>query len=343
MPSVLIMAGGKGERFWPASTQKCPKQYLPLTGSLPMIQETVIRVTELVGINNIFVVTTKDQLLLAESTLPTLPRENIITEPEGRNTGPCLAISISNIKQRLGSDEIIAVLPADHFIKDPKKFRNGLEMAFSLAASKDEIITFGIKPDRAETGYGYIAVEDREEVNVYQGLRFVEKPDSVTAMKYVTSGKYLWNSGMFVFKIQTFINKLRQCAVELYSGFLELENCTNELEVAEVYRRLPRTSIDYGLMEKLPSFLVIQGDYGWDDLGTWRALESTNIKDHNGNVFTGNAETIDVSDSIIYSTGKLVAAIGVQNLVIVDCEEATLVCHKDRVQDVKKLVEKLKT
>lgn len=342
MPSVLIMAGGVGERFWPASTPAYPKQYLPLTGNMPMILETVYRVKDLVGLERVFVITTEAQLALAKEILSCLPAENIIAEPEGRNTAPCLALSVAHIKQRHGSDEVVAVLPADHFIRDINKFQRSLDLAYETAKTNAEIVTFGIKPDRPETGYGYIAFGNELEPGIHQGLRFVEKPDYNTAKEYLENGQFLWNSGMFVFRVQTLIELLRQYAPELYQGYMDLENCRDSTKVADIYRCLPKTSIDYGLMEVIPSFLVIPGDYGWDDLGSWRALETIHPKDDYGNVVLGQAELLHVSNTTVFSNNKLVAAIGVENLIIVETDEATLVCPKDRVQEVKKLVEQIK-
>lgn len=342
MPSVLIMAGGVGERFWPASTTNCPKQFLPLTGNLPMILETIYRVKDLFGLNHIYIITTKAQLPLAKEILSILPTENIITEPEGRNTAPCLVLGVAHIKQKCGGDEVVAVLPSDHYIRDTQKYQESMKSALDLAEDRREIITYGIKPDRPETGYGYIAIGSEITQGVYQGLRFVEKPDYPTAEKYVRSGLFLWNSGMLIFQINTFVEKLKNHAPQLYKGFLDLKEEVDLRKVTAIYGRLPKTSIDYALMEKLPSFLVIPGTYGWDDLGTWRALETTNPKDNNGNISIGPTELIGVSESIIYTRDKLVAAIGVKNLVIVQCENATLVCAKDRLEDVKKIVEKIK-
>lgn len=343
MPSILIMAGGTGERFWPASSAVHPKQYLPLTGRQPMILETVYRVIDLVGPENIYVITTKAQLSKAQETLSVLPAVNILAEPEGRNTAPCLILSVSHIKRKRGKNEVLAVLPADHFIRDNGKFRESLALAFANAAIREEIITFGIKPDRPETGYGYIAIGPEVANGIYRGLKFVEKPDSLTAGHYVKSGGYLWNSGMFIFQIKTFIKMLKKYSPQLHQGFLELEKAKNGESIAAIYSSLPKTSIDYGLMEKLPSFSVIPGAYGWDDLGTWRSLETTCPKDINGNIIYGKGELIDVSNSIIHSSGKLIAVIGVKDLVIAESPEGILVCSKDRVQEVKHIAEKLKT
>lgn len=342
MPSVLILAGGVGERFWPVSTAANPKQFLPLTGNSPIILETINRVVPLVSSEKIYVVTTKTQLSLAYKILSDIPVENIIVEPEGRNTAACLILSLAYIKNKEGKDEIIAVLPSDHFIDDKEKFRESLLSAFTVAASKREIVTFGIKPDRPETGYGYIAIGAEIASGVYRGLKFVEKPDEQAALRYINNGGYLWNSGMFIFQINVFIELLKKYAPQLYQGFLGLEKAKGSEAVAGVYSQMPKTSIDYGLMEKLPSFLVIPGNFEWDDLGTWRSMEAIHPKDINGNIIDGKAEIINVTNSIIYARDKLIVAIGVKDLVIVESQEATLVCSKDRLGEVKQIVEKLK-
>lgn len=340
MPSILILAGGVGERFWPVSTAANPKQFLPLTGSSPMILETINRVVPLVSPEKIYVVTTKTQLSLAYKILSDLPVQNIIVEPEGRNTAACLILSLSYIKKKEGKDEVIAVLPSDHFIGDDQKFQTSLASSFAAATEQNEIVTFGIKPRRPETGYGYIAVGPELASGVYQGLKFVEKPDSAAAERYIEDGGYLWNSGIFIFRINTLIEKLRSFSPSLYQGFLELEKAKNNKAIAEVYSKLPRTSIDYGLMEKVSSFLVIPASFEWDDLGTWRSLETIYLSDNNGNIVVGDAYMVDVKNSVIYAKSKLIVAVGVEDLIIVDGENATLICTKERLEEVKQIANK---
>lgn len=341
MASVLILAGGSGERFWPVSTKLTPKQFLPLTGGLPIILETVDRVKDLVGLQKTYVVTTKAHYSLVRRVVSELPAENIIVEPEGRNTAPSVILSIAYIKLKEGKNEIIAVLPSDHFVADTKKFKECLEKAFTITDTRNKIVTFGMKPDRPETDYGYISVNDEVEPDVLEGVQFREKPDYNTACNYLNSGRYLWNSGIFIFRIDTIVKLLKKYAPELYRSYLELEQAQDSPEIKKIYSKLPRVSIDYALMEKLSSFLVIPAAYGWDDLGTWRSLETIYPKDHNGNIFCGKGVLTDVTNCVIYSRDMTMAAIGIENLVIAVSKDGILICPKELIKDVKGAVEKI--
>lgn len=342
MPIALILAGGSGERFWPASTKAKPKQFLPLTGNLPIIRETVKRVKDLVELGKIYIVTTRSQLPLVREVLSDLPSDNIIVEPEGRNTAPCLLFSIAYIKSREGKDEVIAVLPSDHYIGDSNEFQKCLMRAYTVADLQKKITTFGIKPDRPETDYGYIAVGKEVEQGVFNGVKFVEKPDYNNAKTYLNEG-YLWNSGILIFSTEVFIETLKTYSPKLYRGYRKLEQAKNSDIINKIYRQLPKVSIDYALMESLPSFLVIPCSYGWDDLGSWRSLETIYSKDPHGNIVVGKAELMEVSNCVIYSHDTPVVAIGIEDCIIAANENGVLICPKRRTKDVKQVLKKLKS
>lgn len=338
MASALIMAGGVGERFWPISTARRPKQFVPLTGNRPIIIETFERVKDVVGLNKTFVITTQAQLPLLHEVLKEIPEENIITEPEGRNTGPAIVLGITYIKRKWGIDEAVAVLPSDHFVGDTLKFGETLRRAFGVADLENEIVTLGIKPDRPETEYGYISVGKETDRGVFEGLKFIEKPGYTKAQKYFEKGGYLWNSGIFVFRLATFIRQLEKYAPQLHQGYLAMNR---NAEVEDIYHQMPKVSIDYALMEKLPSFLVIPGSFGWDDLGNWRSLESIYPKDEQGNVSVGHSELMDVENCTIFAEDKPAAVIGIKDLVIAVGKEGVLVCSKDRIKEIRQLAGKL--
>ena len=342
MPIVLIMAGGIGERFWPASKKSRPKQFLPLISSIPMICETISRTKDIVAIADTYVVTVEQQKMLLKECAPDFPVDNVILEPMGKNTAPCIAMAVFEFLKKYSPDEVVAVLPADHYISKQKDYTDFLTYAFEQAKSTGKFITFGITPNRPETGYGYIEIGDKVHDHTYKGIRFVEKPNIDLAEEYVESGKYVWNSGMFVFRISTFIEELKKNEPEIYDSVLEIVQSSDKDFVKEKYSLLPSTSIDYAIMEKLDEFLVVPADIGWDDVGSWRALETTKGKNASGNVLIGDCIVKDVKNSIIFNEGKLIAAVGLEDIVIVNTEDALLVIPKDRLNQIKEIVAELR-
>jgi len=349
MSSIIIMAGGMGTRFWPASRKDNPKQFLNLTGDKTMIRETAERILQLVNTDRIFVVTTANLAGKVAEELDFLPPENIITEPEGRNTAPCVALAMAAVRAKFGPDEVTAILPADHKIGDVKQYLSVLKGVFEYINENNEVATFGIRPSRPETGYGYIETGsvlcNNGDVEIRTGIRFVEKPDEETARQYVDSGKFLWNSGMFVLKTGTFMQLCSKHLPEIYSEIEALEmSLDNSDALVEVYSRLPKVSFDNGIMEKLDKFVVAPGDFGWDDLGSWLALENNLPQDEKGNVLVGNSIRLDVENSIIYGNGKqTVAAVGLKNFIVVVRDDVIMICPKDRNQKIKQLVDEVKS
>jgi len=331
---AVIMAGGKGERFWPLSREKFPKQLLSLTGKKSLLQETVERIQPLIPPRDILVVTRRPLARVIARQLPQVPRKNIISEPVGRNTGPCIGLATKKIKE----DAIMVVLPADHIIKPRGKFLDTLKKAVTLARETENLITIGIKPTYPATGYGYIEAGNKEKHQIFRVRRFVEKPDKKKAEKFLKTGRFFWNSGMFVWKKSVILEAIRKYMPSLYQR-LQMISSKN---ISKLYPKLPNISIDYGIMEKANNSLVIPADFSWEDLGSWESLDKFLLRDRKRNAIIGTVSMIDTRNCTIVNQNGLLSAIGVSNLIIVSTEDATLVFPKGKGQQVKKLVEKLK-
>ena len=350
MISVVIMAGGKGERFWPKSRTNLPKQFLSLTNDgKSMIQHTVERLEGLVELENVYVVTNKLYEDLIVEHIPNLPLENIIIEPEAKNTAPCIGLAAIYIAKKNPESKMI-VLPSDHLIKFNEIFLDTLRSALEVVEDDGNIVTIGITPNYPETGYGYInfkkGVSPHEITNAYEVLRFVEKPDLERAKQYLTSGEYLWNSGMFIWKVSTILKCFEDFLPEIYTGLKEIEVAVNTEKYLEtlkkVFSEIPSESIDYGIMEKAKNIYVIPGNFGWDDVGSWLSLERINNTNQDGNIISGNVVTVKTKNSIIQGSKKLIATIGLEDIIIVDTDDALLICNKDNTQEVKEVIANLK-
>lgn len=351
MLTAVIMAGGKGERFWPKSRIKLPKQLLKLTGEDTMIQATVKRISRLVDYADMYIVTSPDYASIISNQLPQIPTGNILVEPMARNTAACIGLAALHIHKRYGADTVMLVLPSDHLIKDEKEYTRILKIAAQVAEQDDNIVTIGIKPDHAETGYGYIKMGNRITARgleaVYRVESFIEKPDKDTAMRYLDSGRYLWNSGMFAWKASTILNNIRLHMPALYKALNRIAEAIDSDDAEKVlydeYSRLDSISIDYGIMEKASSVYVIPADFGWDDVGSWTALERIEEPDENGNIIKGNILSVDTKKCIIQGGNqKLLALLGLENLIVVDTEDVTLICSKDKAQDIKMLLQEIR-
>ncbi|NTW60884.1 MAG: mannose-1-phosphate guanylyltransferase/mannose-6-phosphate isomerase [Nitrospirae bacterium] len=349
---AVIMAGGSGTRFWPLSREKMPKQLLKIGSDDTLIQLTVERVLPLVKREHVFIVTNHG--LAVDIGTQLISRfggswdRNFILEPEAKNTAPALALSALHLN-RIDPDGIMVVLSADHAIRSVEAFRTCVTTA-AKAAERDYLVTLGIKPNRPETGYGYIkAGEPCPEAGldgVSRVERFVEKPDLKTAQGYLQSGQYYWNSGMFVWKVRTFLKEIERHMPSLHEGLEQVRKSigsgTETEAVRSMFAQLHPVSVDYGIMEKTDRAAVVPADIGWSDVGSWTALEEVTDKDAAGNIITGNVIDIDSTDSVIYADKRLVATIGLKDTIVVDTPDATLVCSRDRAQDVKKVVDELK-
>nr|WP_273222472.1 mannose-1-phosphate guanylyltransferase [Geosporobacter ferrireducens] len=349
MIAAVIMAGGKGERFWPKSRIRLPKQLISLTGEKTMIQETVDRLKTYIKQNDIYVVTGEEYASPISHQLPDVPAENIIVEPMGKNTAVCIGLTALHIARK-DPEAVMIVLPSDHLIKNKENFLSILDEAASIAKQGENLVTIGITPTHPETGYGYIHFEDKIDSkfcdSVYKVKKFVEKPDKATAKKYMDSGKYLWNSGMFIWKVSTILNNIKKFMPDLYKSLMVIneafdrDNCAQVLY--EEYAKLQSVSIDYGIMEHAENIYVIPGIFGWDDVGSWTSLERIHDVDEYGNIIRGNIVHLDTKQCIIEGNRKLIATLGVEDLIIVDTEDATLICAKEKAQQVKDLLKMLK-
>lgn len=345
--TALIMAGGRGERFWPKSRKTMPKQFLSLTDDgKTMIQMTVERISSLVDRQDIFISTNKDYKKLVLEQLPGIPEENILCEPVGRNTAPCIGLGAVHVAKKY-EDALMMVLPSDHLIKYTKMFVNTLSDGCSIAEKGPNLVTIGITPDYPETGYGYIKFNPEiSDGHAFGVDRFVEKPTLEVAKEYLETEEYLWNSGMFVWKVSTILENIQKFMPETYHGLQKIkeaigtEQQDNVLE--STFTDFKSESIDYGIMEKAENIYILPGTFGWDDVGSWLAVERIRKTNESGNVVEGNIITIDCKNNIIQGGKKLIATVGIDGLIIVDTEDATLICDKDSAGDIKKVLENLK-
>lgn len=345
--TALIMAGGRGERFWPKSRKTMPKQFLSLTDDgKTMIQLTVERISSLVDMEDIFISTNKDYKKLVLEQLPGIPEENILCEPVGRNTAPCIGLGAVHVAKKY-EDALMMVLPSDHLIKYTKMFVNTLSDGCSIAEKGPNLVTIGITPDYPETGYGYIKFNPEiSDGHAFGVDRFVEKPTLEVAKEYLETEEYLWNSGMFVWKVSTILNNIQKFMPETYQGLLKIQEAIGTEQQDAVlegtFSNFKSESIDYGIMEKAENIYILPGTFGWDDVGSWLAVERIRKTNESGNVVEGNIITVDCKNNIIQGGKKLIATVGIEGLIIVDTEDATLVCDKGSAGDIKKVLENLK-
>ena len=345
--TALIMAGGRGERFWPRSRRNLPKQFLSLTDDgRTMIQLTVERILPLVDIEDIYIATNKDYRQLALEQLPGIPEENILCEPIGRNTAPCIGLGAVHIAKQY-EDAIMLVLPADHLSKFTKMYQTTLRDACRVAEEGTNLVTIGIMPDYPETGYGYIKFDAKEpEGRAYRVDRFVEKPSLEAAKEYLAAEEYLWNSGQFIWKVSSILKNMKQYMPDTYSRLLRIQEAIGtpeqEMVLDKEFREMESQSIDYGIMEKAKDIFILPGAFGWDDVGSWLAVGRIKKTNELGNVVDGNIITVNTKNCIIQGGRKLIAAVGLRDLIIVDTEDATLICEKDYTGDIKTVLENLK-
>jgi mannose-1-phosphate guanylyltransferase len=343
---AVIMAGGRGERFWPLSTDTLPKPFIPLLGTKTLIQETVERLLPLVPIQRILVSIGKSHREVAGEQLPQVPPENFIVEPVGRDTAACLGLCALHLESR-DPDGTMLALPADHYIGDSAAYRATLQMGIDNLDDATGVV-FGIVPNRPETGYGYIQAErPAVRADAWPVLRFVEKPDAGTAAGYVRSGDFFWNSGIFLWKNSTLLDLFRQHMPDTWEGLNDLRKLMHrpgkgaEEEISRVFVRLRRISIDFGIMEKTSGLRLVPARFGWDDIGNWAALERALPPDDFGNVSRGQHAAVMSNGCVVYSDTGTVATFGLSDLIVVQANGKVLVCPKDRASDLKRLVASL--
>lgn len=345
--TALIMAGGRGERFWPKSRANMPKQFLSLTDDgKTMIQKTVERILPTVDLEDIYIATNRRYKELVREQLPSLPEQNILCEPVGRNTAPCIGLGAVHISKKY-EDAVMFVLPSDHLITHPQIFRRALSEAAAVAEQGENLVTIGITPTYPETGYGYIKYDpDKMFGATFEVERFVEKPNLETAQSYLRAQQYLWNSGMFTWRVSTILKQLREYMPETYEGLERIGEAIGTEEQEEVlekeFQSFKSESIDYGIMEKAKNIYTLTGAFGWDDVGSWLAVERFRERNEFNNVVSGNVVTVDTKNTLIQGEKKLIAAVGLENLIIIDTEDALLVCDKNNTAGIKKVLENLK-
>ncbi|MFW9998190.1 MAG: mannose-1-phosphate guanylyltransferase [Candidatus Odinarchaeota archaeon] len=340
------MAGGKGTRFWPRSRERRPKQLLNIVGRRSMVQQTVARIGELVPAENILVVAGVHHGEEVRGQLAELPDGNIILEPVGRNTAACIGLAALVVQERDPS-AVMIVLPADHLITDEESFQATLAAAVAMARQQAALVTVGIQPTQPETGYGYIeagaSAGTAQDYTFYHVTSFHEKPDLERARHYLEMGNFYWNSGMFVWQSKVILEAIERYLPELYAGLQRLKPflSTNEIgaRIVRIYPDLESISIDYGVMEKADNVLVVPADFGWNDLGTWASMAQIWPKDDQDNACLGEIAAFESRRNVVYSGGRLCVLLGVDDLIVVDTEDALLVCPVNRAQDVSKTLD----
>jgi mannose-1-phosphate guanylyltransferase len=333
---AIVLAGGAGTRFWPASRVSRPKQLLALAGADSLLASTVKRIASIVPPERVVVATGAHLASDTRAALPEVPAENFLAEPTPRNTAPAIAWATAEIARR-DPDALCMVLPSDHFITDENAFLSCAREALE-GARRGHLVTLGVKPTRAETGFGYVEVGAAIEGALHAATRFVEKPTSERAAEYLASGKYLWNAGMFFFSARAMMDALRE-------HLPDVARIASSPNVASEFASMPSISIDHGVMEKARSVAVVPGDFGWSDLGSWQTAWELATKDADGNALPDCSVAIDSHDNLVWDRGtskRTYALVGVSNLVVVETEDAVLVVSRDRAQDVKLVVEKLR-
>ncbi len=357
--TAVIMAGGSGERFWPLSRKNRPKQLLALTSEKMMIEEAIDRISPLIPLEHIYIFTSEILQNPIREALPELPPENVVAEPCKRNTAPCLAFAAVFLSEKYGvgeSEISMAVLTADHFISTSSQFIQTVDTALQYAENNPVLVTLGIPPVRPETGYGYIEVETQDSApnSISPAISFREKPNRDTALEFVRSGHFLWNSGMFFWRLDTFLRSISENLPAVGDLLSELRTAIREKthiacegaihEAKPVFEQFPDISIDYGIMEKAGNVAVVRAGFLWDDVGSWDSLDRMHPLDDDGNVLKGKTVLIDAKNSTIINTSdkQVIALIGVEDIVVVATNDAILVCPKDKAQNVRQAVAALR-
>ncbi|HEV2193956.1 MAG TPA: sugar phosphate nucleotidyltransferase [Candidatus Acidoferrum sp.] len=349
---AVLLAGGRGTRFWPRSRTRTPKQLLNIVGKETMLEQTVARLRSLIPAERIWTVTNAEQAAAVRKQVPATARKRVLIEPKGLNTAVAIGLAAIHSRHIARGDALLAVLPADHYIAQPEKYRKVVATALDVAREPGRMVVLGIPPTRPETGFGYI--ERMGEAISAQGFplfavkRFAEKPELSVAQEYVASGKYHWNAGMFFWRVSTFLDNLKtflpktHTALEELSGLIGKRNYERQLHA--VYQKLQNISVDYAVLEPAtrtegpPRVFVIPAEIGWSDIGSWAAVYELLAKKSGENVLAGAGHAVDAEGNFLWAPSKFVAAIGVRDLVVVETRDALLICPRDRAQDVAKVV-----
>jgi mannose-1-phosphate guanylyltransferase len=352
---AIILAGGRGTRFWPRSRTRTPKQLLNIVGKTTMLEQTIARLLPILPADHIWSVTNTEQAAVLRKQLPVAARRRVLTEPVGRNTTAAIALAAIHVRHAAKGDALLAVLPADHYIARPELFREIVRAALQVALAPERMVVLGIPPTRPDTGFGYIEkMGEPLQVNghpVYAVRRFTEKPQLEIAKQYVASGNYQWNAGMFFWRVSTFLTALKKFLPKTHDALDALSahigKRTYDAALKRIYRKLENISVDYAILERAtreegPSrVFVIPAEIGWSDIGSWASVYELVARQPGENVLAGDGQTLDATSNFLWSPNKFVAAIGVRDLVVVETSDALLICPRDRAQDVSKLVKAL--
>jgi mannose-1-phosphate guanylyltransferase len=342
---ACIIAGGSGERFWPMSRTSAPKHLLRLFSERTLLEDTILRLKGVVANRNIWILTNRSQVPLIRKALPRFPGAQIIAEPSKRDTAPAAALATALVRAR-DPRGIVAILPADALIKDRARFGRQLTQAFRWAGKKSlagNLFTFAVTPTYAATGFGYLELgralaRGRDGSRLLKVKRFVEKPDARTAIGYLKSKRFAWNAGMFVWSVDRFLHEVDRTAPELAAFVRDFPAGSPSAFLARRFHGLPKISVDYAVIEKASSVATIVAEFDWDDVGAWTALPTHHAADASGNVSRGSVVSIGTRNTIAVSNGRVIALCGLSDLVVVETHDAVLVCHRDSVQDIKKLL-----
>jgi mannose-1-phosphate guanylyltransferase len=347
MVYAVIIAGGKGRRLWPKSTPEHPKHLLPIISDKPMLEETIQRIESYIPRERVYIVTAEDSVEQIMELIPNLKRENVLGEPVGKNSAPAIAWASAVIAEH-DPEAITVVLPADHFIPDEEKYLNDLKKAVSVAEKKPYLVTFGIEPTRPDTGYGYIELGDTIEAQIFRVNRFTEKPDYKTALEFLDAGNYRWNSGMFVWKVDTILNAFKNHRPTIHHQLTELmehyQSPDYKESIIKFYDQVESISIDYAIMEKSDNVATVSASFRWDDVGSWQFLTRTSEPDDAGNYGHGTYIGLNTKNCIIYNDeDKLIATVDIEDLIIVNTPNGILVCDYSKAGNVNKIVKQIET
>ena len=352
---AVILAGGRGTRFWPRSRTRTPKQLLNIVGKDTMLQQTVARLKPLIPAEHIWTVTNAEQAAAVRKQVPEAARKRVLTEPMGRNTAVAIGLAAIHVRHAARGDALMAVLPADHYISQPQKYRDIVNAALDVAREPGRMVVLGIAPTRPETGFGYIE-RTGEPIGskgfpVFAVRRFTEKPELKVAQEYAASGNYHWNAGMFFWRVSTFLENLKTFQPKTHAALEELAEFIGtrsyERKLRAIYPKLENISVDYAVLEPAtrldgpPRVFVIPAEVGWSDIGSWAAVYQLLAKNSGENVLASDGLTLDAEGNFLWSPSKFVAAIGVRDLIVVETPDALLICPRDRAQDVAKIVKRL--
>ena len=352
---AVILAGGRGTRFWPRSRTRTPKQLLNIVGKSTMLEQTVERLRPLMSVDHIWTVTNDEQAVALRKQLPVAARKRVLTEPLGRNTAAAIALAALHIRHASKGDALMAVLPADHFIEQQEHYREVVRAALAVATEADRMVVLGIPPTRPDTGFGYVErmgeALQASPFPVYAVRRFTEKPELAVAKEYISTGQYHWNAGMFFWRVSTFLDALKNYLPATHHALQELARHIGRRSyratLRRIYPKLENISVDYAVLERAtqeagtPRVYIIPAEVGWSDIGSWAAVYELLAKRAGENILAGLGQTLDADGNFFWSPSKFVAAIGVHDLVVVDTPDALLICPRDRAQDVGKIVKAL--